>query len=112
MGDRVEGLTLMQMEDISGSPLSTDAVTPSRKPTHQVGQAGFALGWAEAMLVLPYQLPAFHVPTQQHLHEEQVSITEEKPSLLEEDFESDSQSQAPGSTHKCDAVTLLSEFCA
>ena len=109
MGYCVRGLAEVQVDDISSTslvPQCSDTITEG----HQVGQAGFALG--EAMLVLPYQLPAFHVPTQQHLHEEQVSITEEKPSLLEEDFESDSQSQAPGSTHKCDAVTLLSEFCA
>ena len=109
MGYHVKGLTEVQIDDISGSFLVHRCSYTIIKG-HWVGQAGFALG--EAMLVLPYQLPAFHVPTQQHLHEEQVSITEEKPSLLEEDFESDSQSQAPGSTHKCDAVTLLSEFCA
>ena len=46
-------------------PLSIDAVTPSQKATN-VDQAGFAHG--EAMLVLLYHLPAFHVP--QHSFQE------------------------------------------
>ena len=58
METQVKGLTEVLLDDISGSSLvhcCSDIIEG-----HQVSQAGFALG--EAMLVLSYHLPVFHVP--------------------------------------------------
>jgi len=58
VGYCVKGLTEVQIDDFSGSSLvhcCSDIIEG-----HQVSQAGFALG--EAMLVLSYHLPVFHVP--------------------------------------------------
>lgn len=59
MGDHVKGLTEFQVDDISNSSL-VKKCSYAIIEGHWVGQAGCS--HSDAMLVVSYHLPLFHVP--------------------------------------------------